>query len=267
MATSQFTGLTPARGSVTVECAHCHVQFKVSASRMRDRNIAFCSQECRVAARTTIRTCLTCGKEFRPRPIHVTKGFGHYCSKACAYSKPVNLKEKILRDHVTDPSTGCWTSKEAPQKYKTFTVHGQHFAAHRLSAHYFLGMPLDSPLFVCHRCDNPQCFNPDHLFVGTPADNSHDMVAKRRNQKGDDHFFRRHPELMPRGDDHFSRRHPELMSRGEAHGSSKLTESDVQKIRSLLSSGVRQRTIAAKFNVSQHAIWSINTGATWKHVR
>jgi hypothetical protein len=46
----------------------------------------------------------------------------------------------------------------------------------------FLGFDLDSPLLVCHKCDNPKCFNPDHLFIGTAKDNYADMRAKGRRR-------------------------------------------------------------------------------------
>lgn len=52
--------------------------------------------------------------------------------------------------------------------------------AHRVAAHLWLGMELFAPKSVCHRCDNPPCCNPAHLYVGTQTENVHDALAKGR---------------------------------------------------------------------------------------
>ena len=57
---------------------------------------------------------------------------------------------------------------------------------HRLAAFFYLGFDIDSDLYILHHCDNRRCINPDHLFIGTQADNVADMRAKGRgrNQYG-----------------------------------------------------------------------------------
>lgn len=98
------------------------------------------------------------------------------------------------------------------------------------------GAPVPSDLIVLHSCDNPPCVNPAHLRVGTHADNSADRVARGRHVRGTDH---------PR---------------------SRLTESDVRSVLELLRAGVYQRTIAARFHISQSLVSGIRRGTHWSHL-
>lgn len=92
-------------------------------------------------------------------------------------------KIPLINRMQLDEETGCWNWRGCRTTYGYGVTHylGQKIYAHRLSAHLWLRMPLDSDKFVCHSCDNPPCFNPKHLFIGTASDNLRDAVNKGRN--------------------------------------------------------------------------------------
>lgn len=118
-----------------------------------------------------------------------------------------------------------------------FSVGGRITKAHRYAYACQVG-PVPEGLWVLHHCDVPRCVRPDHLYLGTPADNNRD-----RDQRG------RHVAL-----------------RGEDNGYAKLTETEVYVIRVLLLQGGSQRAIASAFRIHQGTVSAIARRATWAHV-
>lgn len=97
--------------------------------------------------------------------------------------------------------------------------------------------PIPKGMCVLHRCDNPPCVNPDHLFLGTKRDNNLDCFSKGR------------------------------FSKGSNHPTSKLTEQDVLKIRALHKPRkVGMIQISRKLNLPQSAIRGVISGKSWKHL-
>ena len=136
-------------------------------------------------------------------------------------------------------SSDCWewTAARTQSGYGQIGIDGVVKYAHRFSWELHFDEIPDG-LCVCHHCDNPGCVNPNHLFVGTIADNNRDMSVKGR-QRGPS---------------------------GEKSANSKLTKEDVLEIRRLYAIGdYLQREIADQFNIDRSQISRVVCQKTWKH--
>jgi hypothetical protein len=138
------------------------------------------------------------------------------------------------------PESGCWLAVRFNGRwhYGSMMIKGLSMGLHRWSWTLFRG-PIPDGLFVCHKCDTPQCSNPDHLYLGTPSENQSDSV-KRGRQWG--------PRL-----------------KGETNGRAKVTADQVREIRKL-PRPIRLAKTAAKYGLSVPGLKSILGGYNWKHV-
>jgi len=156
-----------------------------------------------------------------------------YCSRSCRFG-PV-VQRFWRRVQKTD---GCWlwTGPIFEPGYGEFWLEDRNIGAHRFAWILTYGAIPDG-LWVLHRCDVRRCVNPAHLFLGTPSDNTADMVQKGRGISGT-----RHPL-------------------------SKLTTDDIQRIRYWWNdSQATQAQLAERFGVRQLMIWSIIHRRRWKTV-
>lgn len=152
-------------------------------------------------------------------------------------------------------------------EYGGFTIrHRVKLRAHRVA--YLLHYGIEAIPYALHKCDQESCCNPAHLFAGTHKDNAIDRRQKGRNgNDGDKHWSRMFPEKRPRGDRNGSRLHPERHPRGERQGMAKLTNKQVDEIRTRFAAGEHNRcALGREFGVSNVTITNIVTGSQWKHL-
>lgn len=147
------------------------------------------------------------------------------------------LKMRLAKRSAVNHETGCieWTGALMHKGYGHINWRGKTLRTHR-AAYAATHGEIPDGMFVCHKCDNPKCINPAHLFIGLPADNSSDMARKQRS------------------------------SIGEKNPMAKIDSAMAQAIRIWARTGLLQKKIAAKFGISREAVGTIVRGERWKHV-
>jgi hypothetical protein len=133
-----------------------------------------------------------------------------------------------------------WTAGHDKYGYGKFSIRGREVSSHRV-AYQIANGSIPNGLCVLHKCDNPPCVNPAHLFVGTHADNVHDKCKKGRASF--------------------------IAHKGEEHGRAKLNDAQVRQIRERYTAGgVTHRELAREYGVNQSVIGDIVRRELWRHV-
>lgn len=146
--------------------------------------------------------------------------------------------DRLLAKMEVNEQTGCWEWRASlnTNGYGQFRFRARPQQAHRVSWILHNG-EIQRGAYVLHRCDNPLCINPAHLFLGDQSDNANDAVSKGRWGK--------------RG------------RKGEAHGRAKITEADVRAIRASVEPASH---LADRYGISVSAVRHIKMRRSWINV-
>lgn len=159
-----------------------------------------------------------------------------------------------------DDACWIWTAARNRCGYGTLGAwEGRSSLAHRwLYEHYVDHIPVG--ICVLHRCDNPACVNPAHLFLGTHAENMQDMVRKNR------HWTTTKPEKRATSTRNGSVVHPERLPRGVQKRNAKLTDDKVRELRQRYQEGVSISYLASEAGINRSVADKAIHRKTWKHV-
>lgn len=181
----------------------------------------------------------------QPRPQRLITQHWESGTVAQFYRQPRRAKPALaetarfwaLADKPSWDDCWRWNGEKRRRGYGKFYFQSKAWVASRLA--YILYHGRHPSHLVCHRCDNPGCINPLHLFDGTTQDNAIDMVSKGRNVK----------------------------VRGVSGKRSPLTEDSVREIKRLSATGINNAELGRRFGVHRSTIRVIVTGCYWKDIK
>jgi hypothetical protein len=150
------------------------------------------------------------------------------------------IEERFWRFIVKNESCWSWTGNKALGYGRISTGKKPYvlILAHRLSWEIHNKQKIPEGMFVMHKCDNPECCNPDHLMIGTPKENTQDMIAKGRKRV--------------------------VAPLGTENGKSVLDE---EKVRFIRSSDLPHAKLAKLLEVSPSCVRDVRIGRTWGHIK
>jgi len=156
---------------------------------------------------------------------------------------PGFFKDRLDGKYTINPKTGCWEwngvldSHGYGTIYAGIGIYPRTWKAHRYAWRVYNGEIPDG-IFVCHKCDNPKCINPEHLFLGTALDNTTDMDKKGRCTRAS-------------GNDHYK---------------ATLNINTVSEIKKDIINGFTKAEIMAKYHIGDSKYSEIRKGRSWKNV-
>jgi predicted XRE-type DNA-binding protein len=172
-------------------------------------------------------------------PIAVTSLYGgQTLSCKCLRKKSdeeylISAKERFFDKLIIGKECWIWIGLKNKQGYGNFNYRGKYYLSHRMSWIFHNGL-IPQKYCVCHKCDNPSCVNPEHLFLGTHSDNMNDAYQKgRRNNAKENH---------PRY---------------------RITKEMVEKVKDLRKTGLTQKKIGEAIGLTQTTVSSILLGKHW----